>query len=120
MGTEKDIQGRHPADAEEIKQRWKEYTEKLCKKDPNELDDYDGVVSHPEPDILKSEARWALGSAAINKASGCNGIPVELCKTMKDDTINVLHLIRQKSGRPSSGHRTEKVNPHPNFQEEYY
>ena len=65
------------------------------KKDLNELDYYDGVVSHPEPDILDSEVKWTLGSTAINKASGCNGIPVELFKTLKDDAIKVLYSICQ-------------------------
>ena len=67
-------------DTEEIKKRWKEYTEELYKKDINELDYYDGVVSCTEPDILECEIWWNLGSTAVNKASGCNGIPVELFK----------------------------------------
>ena len=59
----------------------------------NELDYYNGVVSHAEPDILECEVKWALGSTAVNKASGCNGIPVELFKTLKDNAIKVLHSI---------------------------
>ena len=70
MGTIKDRRGRDQVDTEEIKKRWKEYTENLSKKDLNELDYYDGVVSRPQPDILKSEVKWALGSTAVNKASG--------------------------------------------------
>ena len=70
MGTIKDRNGGDLVDAEEIKKKWKEYTEELYKKDPNELDDYNGVVSHPESDILKSKVKWVLGSTAINKASG--------------------------------------------------
>ena len=66
------------ADTEEIKERWKEYTEELYKKDLDELDYYDGVVSHPEPDTLECEVKWALGSITMNKASGGDGIPVEL------------------------------------------
>ena len=66
------------------------------KKDLNELDYYDGVVSHPEPDILECEVKWAFGSTAVNKASGCNGIPAELFKTLKDDAIKVLHSICQQ------------------------
>ena len=66
------------------------------KKDPSELDGYNGVASHPEPDILESKIRLALGSAATNKASGYNGIPGELFKTLKDDAIRVLHSICQK------------------------
>ena len=70
--------------------------EELYKKDLNELDYYDAVVSHPEPDILEREVKWALGSTAVNKASGCDGIPVELFKTLKDDTIKVLLSISQQ------------------------
>ena len=108
MCTIKDIKSRDLEDTEEIKKRWKEYTEKPCKKDPSELYDHDGVVSHLEPDIPRSEATWALGSTAIIRARGCNRIPVELLKTLKADAIEVLHSICQKSGRPSSDHRTGK------------
>ena len=79
-----------------IKKRWKEYLEEPYKKDLNELDNYDGVVSHPEPDILESKVKWALGNTSFNKASGCNGIPVELFKTLKDDAIRVLCSIYQQ------------------------
>ena len=67
--------------------------EELYKKDSDVLDDYDSMVSHPEPDILESEVKWALGSTAVNKTSGCDGIPVELFKTLKEDVIKVLHSI---------------------------
>ena len=67
------------------------YTEELYKKDLNEPDNHDGVVSHPEPDVLESEVKWALGSTAVNKASGCNEIPAELFKSLKEDDIKVLH-----------------------------
>ena len=87
MGTIKAINRRDLVDAEEIKESWKE----LHKKHPNEPDDYNGVLSHPEPAILESEVKWALGSTAVNKASGCYGIPVELFKSLKDDAIKVLH-----------------------------
>ena len=93
MGKIKDKNGRDLVDAEEIKKRWKEHMEELCKKDPNELDYYDGVVSHPEPDILEREVKWALGSTAVNKASGCDEIPVKLFKTLKDDALKMLHSI---------------------------
>ena len=96
MGTTKDINDRDLVDAEEMKKKWKEYTEELYKKDPNELDDYNGVVSHPESDILKSKVKWVLGSTAVNKASGCNRIPVELFKILKDDAIKVLASICQQ------------------------
>ena len=93
MSTIKDKNGRDLVDAEEIKNRWKEYIEELYKKDINEPDNCDGVVSHPEPDILECEAKWTLGKTAANKASGCDGIPVELFQTLKDDAIKVLHSI---------------------------
>ena len=67
--------------------------EELYKKDPDEPYDYDGVVSHPDPDILESEVKWALGSTAVNKASGCDEIPAELFKTLTDDVIKVLHSL---------------------------
>ena len=94
MGPIMDINGRDLVDTEEIKKRWKEHTEELNKKDPNGPGDCNGVVSHPEPAILGSKVKWALGSTAVNKASGCNGIPVELFKILKHDTIKVLHSIR--------------------------
>ena len=96
MVTIKDNSNRDLVDAEEIKKRWKEHTEELYKKDLNGPDYYGGVVSHPEPDILESEVKWAIGSTAVNKASGCNGIPVKLFKTLKDDGIKVLHSICQQ------------------------
>ena len=96
MDTIKDRNGRDLGDAEEIRKRWKEYIEEVYKKDSNEPDCYEGAVSHTEPDILECEVKWALGSTAANKASGCDGIPVELFKTLKDDAIKVLHSICQQ------------------------
>ena len=96
MGTVKDRNGSDLGDTEEIKKRWKEYTEELYEKYLNEPDYYNGVVSHPEPDILQCEVKWTLGSTAVNKASGYNGIPVELFKTLKDDAIKVFHSICQQ------------------------
>ena len=96
MGTIKDINCKGLADTEEIKKRWKEYMKELYKKDSHELDDYDGVISHPEPDILESEVKRALGSTVINKTSRCNEIPIELFKTLKDDAIKALHSICQQ------------------------
>ena len=81
MGTIKDRNNKDLIEAEEIKKRWKEYTQELYKKDLNESDNYDGVVCHPEPDILECEVLWALGSTAANKASGSDGIPAELFKS---------------------------------------
>ena len=75
MGTIKDRNGRDLVDSEEIKKRWKEYMEELYKKGLNELGYYDGVVSHPEPDILECEIKWALGSTSVNKASRGDRIP---------------------------------------------
>ena len=96
MGTIKDRNGIYLIDAENIKKRWKECMEELYKKDLNELDNYNGVVCHPEPDILECEVKWALGSPVANRASGCNGITVELFKTLKDDAIKVLHSLYQQ------------------------
>ena len=83
-------------EAEEIKKRWREYTEKLYKKGLNDLDNHDGVVTHLEPDILECKVRWALGSITMNKASGGDGIPVELFQILKDDAVKVLHSICQQ------------------------
>ena len=96
MGAIKDRNSRHLIDSEEIKKRCKEYMEELYKKDFKELDYSDGVVSHTELDILECKVKWALGSTAVNKASGYDGIPAELFKTLKDDAINVLHSLCQQ------------------------
>ena len=93
MGIIKDKNSRDLVDTKEIKKRWKKYMKELYRKDPNELGYYDDVVNHPEPDILESKVKWALGSSAVNKASGCDGIPVKLLKTLKDDAIKVLNSI---------------------------
>ena len=87
MDTIKDRNGRDLVDAKEIKKRWKEYMEEWYKKDLNEPDYYSGVVSHPEPDILESEVKWVLGSTAVNNASGCDGIPIELLLIMLVDVM---------------------------------
>ena len=96
MGTIKDKSGRDLVDAEEIKKRWKEYMEELYEKCLNELDYYNGVVSYPDPDILECEVKLALRSTAVNKASGCNGIPAELFTSVADDAIEVLHSLCQQ------------------------
>ena len=88
MGTIKDKNGRDLIDTEEIKKRQEDYTEELYKNDLNELDNYDGVVSHPEPDILECEVKLALRSTALNKAA-VNEIPAEPFKSIKDDAIKV-------------------------------
>ena len=85
-----------PANAEDIKKRWQEYTEELYKKDLHDPDNHDGVIAHLEPDILECEVRWALGSITTNKASGGDGIPVELFQILKDGAVKVLHSICQQ------------------------
>ena len=95
MGTIKDRNSTELTEAEDIK-RWQEYTEELYKKDLNDPDNDDGVIIHLEPDILESEVKWALGSITENKASGGDGIPVELFQILKDDAVNVLHSICQR------------------------
>ena len=91
MGSMKDRNGMDLTEAEDIKKGW-QYTE-LYKKDLHDPDNHDGVIIHLEPDILKCEVKWALGSITMNKASGGDGIPVELCQILKDDAVKVLHSI---------------------------
>ena len=83
-------------EAEGIKKGWQEYTGKLCKKDLNDSDNHNGVITCLEPDILEYEVKWGLGSLTTNKASGGDGIPVELFQILKDDAVKVLHSIYQK------------------------
>ena len=83
-------------EAEDIKKRGKEYTQELYKKDLNDPDNHDGVISHLEPDILECEVKWPLGSITTNKASGGDGIPFELFQILKDDAMKVLHSICQQ------------------------
>ena len=82
-------------EAKDIKKRWHEYTENLYKKDLNDPDNHDGVITHLEPDILESHIKWALGSITTNKASGGDGIPAELFQSLKDDAVKVLHSTCQ-------------------------
>ena len=103
-------------EAEDIK-RWQEYTEELYKQDLHDPDNHDGVITHPGPDILECEVKWDLGSITTNKASGGDGIPVELFQILKDDAVKVLHSICQKIWKISSGHRLEKVSSHFNPKE---
>ena len=91
MGTIKDRNGMDLTEAEYIKKRWQEYTEELYKKDLHDLDNHNSVITHLEPDILECEVKWALGSITTNKASGGDGIPVELFQILKDDAVKVLH-----------------------------
>ena len=104
-------------EAEDIKKRWQEYTEELYKKDLHDPDNHGGVITHLKPDILECEVKWALGSITTNKASGGNGIPVELFQILKDDAVKCCTQYASKFGKLSSGHRTEKVSFHSNPKE---
>ena len=95
-------------EAEDIKKRWQEYTEELYKKDLSDPDNHDDVITHLEPDILKSEVRWASGNITTNKVSGGGGIPAELFQILKDDAIKVLHSICQEIWKTQQDHRTGK------------
>ena len=83
-------------EANDINKRWQEYTEELYKEDLHDPDNHGGVITHLEPDILECKVKWALGSITINKASGGDGIPVELFQILKDDAVKVLHSICQQ------------------------
>ena len=96
MGSVKDRNGKYLTEAGDIKRRWQEDTEELYKKDLHDLDNHDGVITQLEPDILECEVKWALGSITMNKASGGDGIPVELFQILKDDAVKVLHPICQQ------------------------
>ena len=95
-------------EAEDIKKRWQEYTEELYKKDLNDLDNHDAVITHLEPDMLESKVKWALGSITTNKARGGDGIAVELLWILKDDAVKCYTQYASKFGKLSSGHRTGK------------
>ena len=99
MGLIKDRNGLDLTEAEDIKKRWQEYTEELYKKDFHDPDNHDDVITNLEPDILKCEVKWALESITTNKASGGDGIPVELFQILKDDAVKVLHSICQQIGK---------------------
>ena len=95
MGSIKDRNGIDLTEAEDIKKRWQEYIEELYKKDLHDPDNHDGVITHIEPDLLECEVKWALESITTNKASGGDGIPVELFQILKDDAVKVLHSVCQ-------------------------
>ena len=95
MGSIKDRNGLDLKEAEDIKKRWQEYTEELYKIDLHDPDNHNGVITHLEPDILEYEVKWALGSITLNKASGGDGIPIELFQILKDYAVKVLHSICQ-------------------------
>ena len=110
MNTIKDRNGINLTEAEDIKRKWQEYTELLYKRDLQDPDNHEGVITHThlEQDILECEVRWALGRITMNKASGDDIIPVELFQILKDDAVKVLHSICQQIWKLSSGHRTRK------------
>ena len=96
MGSIKDRNGMDLTEAEDIKKRWQEYTEELYKKDLHDPNNHDSVITHLEPDIVECEDKWALGSITIKKASGGDGIPVELFQILKVDSLKVLPSICQQ------------------------
>ena len=95
-GQIKDRNNMDLTETEDIKKRWQEYTEELYKKDLHDPDNHNGVITHVEPGILECEDKWTLGNITTNKASGGNGIPVELFQTLKDDAVKMLHSICQQ------------------------
>ena len=113
MGSIKDKNGMDLTKPEDIK-RWQEYTEKRYKKDLNDSDNHDGVITHLEPDILECEVKWALGSIMTNKASGGDGIPGELFQILKDDAVKVLHSLCQQIRYSAMATGLEKVSFHSN------
>ena len=118
MGTIHVRNSMHLTEAEDIKKRWQEYTEEPYKKDLHDPDNHDGVITHLEPDILECEVKWALESITTNKATGGDGIPVELFQILKDDSVKVLHSICQqiwKTQQVATG--LEKVSFHSNPKE---
>ena len=96
MGSIKDRNGRDITEAEDIKKRWQEYTEELCKKDLHDQDNHNGMITDLQPDILECAVKWALGSITMKKASGGDEIPIELFQILKDDAVEVLHSICQQ------------------------
>ena len=117
MDSIKDRNGRDLTEAEDIKKRWQEYTEELYKKDLHDPDNHDDVITKLEPDILECEVKWALESIATNKASGGDGIPVELFQILKDDAVKALHSICQQIWKTQQATGLEKVSFHSNPKE---
>ena len=121
MGSIKDRNGIDLTEAEDIKKRWQEYTEELYKKDLHDPDNHDGVITNLEPDILECEVKWALESITMNKASGGNGIPVELFQILKDDAVKVLCSVCQQIWKNSAvATGLEKVSFHSNPKERQF
>ena len=117
MGSIKDRNGGDLTEAEDIKKRWQEYTEELYKKDLHDPDNHNGVTTHLQPDILECEVKWALGSITVNKASGGDGIPVELFQILKNDAVKVLHSMCQQIWKTAVATELEEVSFHSNPQE---
>ena len=107
MGTIKDRSSMDLTEAEDIKKRWQEYTE-LYKKDLNDPDNHDGLITHLEPDILEYEVKWTLGSITMNKAGRGDRIPAELFQTLKDDALKCCTQCASNFGKLIRGHRTGK------------
>ena len=103
MGSIKDRNSKDLTEEEDIKKRWQEYTEELYKKDLHDPGNHNGVITHLEPDILECEVKWALESSTMNKASGGDGIAVELFQILKDDAVKVLHSICQQIWKTQQG-----------------
>ena len=116
MGSIKDRNGMDLTEAEDIKKRWQEYTE-LYKKGLHNQDNHNSVITHLEPDILECEVKWALESITTNKASGGDGIPVELFQILKDDAVKVPHSICQQIWKTAVATGLEKVSFHSNPKE---
>ena len=102
MVSIKDRNGMDLKEAEDIKKRWQDYTEKLYKKHLHDPDNHDGVITHLEPDILECAVKWASGSIIMNKASGGDGIPVQVFQILKDDAVKVLHSILHSANLENS------------------
>ena len=121
MGTIKDRHGMDLTEAEDIKNRWQEYTEELCKKDLHDPDNHEGEITHLELDILECEVKWALGSITMSKASGGDGILVELFQILQDDAMKVLPLnMRSNSENSAVATGLEKVSFLSNPKERQY
>ena len=117
MSTIKDINCVNLTEAEDIKKRWQEYTEELYRKDLNDLENHNGVITHLKPDILECEVKWALGSITINTASGDDRIPAKLFQVLKDDAAKVMHSICQQIWKTAVATGLEKVSFHSNPKE---
>ena len=117
MGSIKDRNGMDLTEAEDIKKKWQEYTDKLYKKDLHDPDNHDGVITHLDPDILECEVKWALGSITMNKASGSDRIPAELLQILKDDAVKVALNIPSNLENSAVATGVERVSFHSNPKE---